>query len=86
MNTIQKFINQNMSKLNRSDKYYLYCASGFRSLIAASILKSRGIHNVIDVQNGFKGISEVENRSVVEELANDPALSTKDYGIIHYVR
>ena len=30
------------------------------------------------------GISEVENRSVVEDLANDPALLTKDYGIIHY--
>ena len=30
------------------------------------------------------GLSEVENRSVIEDLANDPALVEKDYGIIHY--
>lgn len=30
------------------------------------------------------GISEVENKSVVEDLANDPALFSKDYGIVHY--
>ena len=28
-------------------------------MIAASILKSRGIHNLIDVQGGFKAIKEV---------------------------
>ena len=30
------------------------------------------------------GLSEVENRAVIEDLANDPALSSKNYGIIHY--
>lgn len=30
------------------------------------------------------GLSEVENRSVIEDLANDPALVSKNYGIIHY--
>ena len=30
------------------------------------------------------GLSEVENREVVEDLANDPALVTKDYGIVHF--
>ena len=30
------------------------------------------------------GICEVENRAVIEDLANDPALLTKDYGIVHY--
>jgi len=30
------------------------------------------------------GICEVENRSVVEDLANDPALLSKDYGIVHF--
>ena len=30
------------------------------------------------------GLSEVENRSVIEDLANDPALVEKDYGIIHF--
>ena len=30
------------------------------------------------------GLSEVENRSVIEDLANDPTLVEKDYGIIHF--
>ena len=30
------------------------------------------------------GIAEVENRQVVEDLANDPALVTKNYGIVHF--
>jgi len=30
------------------------------------------------------GLSEVENREVVEDLANDPALVAKDYGIVHF--
>jgi len=30
------------------------------------------------------GLSEVENRQVIEDLANDPALVAKDYGIVHY--
>lgn len=30
------------------------------------------------------GLSEVENRQVIEDLANDPALLNKDYGIAHF--
>lgn len=30
------------------------------------------------------GLAEVENRAVVEDLANDPALVSKDYGIVHF--
>lgn len=30
------------------------------------------------------GVSEVENRSVMEDVINDPLLLDKDYGIVHY--
>ena len=30
------------------------------------------------------GLAEVENREVVEDLANDDALFAKDYGIVHF--
>ena len=30
------------------------------------------------------GLAEVENRKVIEDLANEPALLAKDYGIIHF--
>ena len=52
------FINRNMSQLDRNEKYYLQCLGGYRSLIAASILKSRGYNNVVNVLEGFKGLKE----------------------------
>ncbi|MDY8135300.1 endonuclease/exonuclease/phosphatase family protein [Aquimarina sp. 2201CG5-10] len=30
------------------------------------------------------GVAEIENRKVLEDLANEPALLPKDYGIVHY--
>lgn len=52
------YINNNMHRINRKETYYLYCASGFRSVIAASILKARGFENLVNVENGWKGITE----------------------------
>jgi rhodanese-related sulfurtransferase len=34
----------------------VHCAGGYRSVIAASILKARGFHNVIDVDGGYTAI------------------------------
>ena len=50
------FINEYMGDLDRQKKYFVYCASGYRSIIAASILKSRGFENIVDVKGGFKAI------------------------------
>jgi len=52
------FINKNMSQVNRNTRYYIHCGSGYRSLIAASILKSRGFENVVNVLGGFKAMKE----------------------------
>ncbi len=52
------FINDYMGDLDRRKKYFVHCAGGYRSMIAASILKSRGFENIVDVQGGFKAISE----------------------------
>ncbi len=50
------YINQNMHKLNRNDTYHIHCAGGYRSMIAASILKARGFQNIVDVAGGWKSI------------------------------
>ncbi|HMQ59918.1 MAG TPA: MBL fold metallo-hydrolase [Flavilitoribacter sp.] len=55
------YINNNMGKLRRGDTYYLHCRSGYRSMVAASILKARGFDQVIDVANGWK---DLENTSL----------------------
>ena len=50
------FINDYMDVFPKNEPFYLHCAGGYRSVIAASILKSRGIHNLIDVKRGFAAI------------------------------
>lgn len=49
-------LNDHVNAVPSNGKCYLYCAGGYRSVIAASILKSRGIHNVVNVAGGFAAI------------------------------
>lgn len=55
-NTPLDFINHHLAEFPANKPFYVHCAGGYRSVIAASILKSRGIHNVIDVAGGFNAI------------------------------
>ncbi|HSY62402.1 MAG TPA: rhodanese-like domain-containing protein [Cytophaga sp.] len=50
------YINDWTSSLDKSKTYYIHCAGGYRSVITESILKSRNIHNVIDVAGGYGAI------------------------------
>ena len=50
-------INSTMSEISKKKKYYLHCRSGYRSTVAASILKARGFENLINVQGLFTDIS-----------------------------
>jgi rhodanese-related sulfurtransferase len=52
------FINQNMSAVKADNTYYLHCAGGYRSVIAASILKARGFDQLVNVRGGYKALSE----------------------------
>ncbi|SDS11193.1 Glyoxylase, beta-lactamase superfamily II [Formosa sp. Hel1_31_208] len=54
------FINEKMNEVSRDNTYYIYCAGGYRSVIAASILKSRGFHNLIDIAGGFGAIKKTD--------------------------
>ncbi|NND62963.1 MAG: MBL fold metallo-hydrolase [Flavobacteriaceae bacterium] len=58
INTPLDFINDHLAEFPQEKSFYVHCAGGYRSVIAASILKSRGIHNLIDVSGGFKAIKE----------------------------
>jgi glyoxylase-like metal-dependent hydrolase (beta-lactamase superfamily II) len=57
-NTPLSTLNEHLAEFPKEDKFYIHCAGGYRSMIAASILKSRGFHNMIDVQGGYKAIKE----------------------------
>ena len=53
-------INDNMSGLSKNETLYVHCAGGYRSMIAASILKSRGFDDVVNIEGGFGAISKTE--------------------------
>jgi len=51
------YINNHMERIDRKNTYYLYCKSGFRSMIAGSILMTRGFE-VIDIEGGWESIEK----------------------------
>ena len=52
------FLNDHIAEFPEKDNFYIHCAGGYRSVIAASILKARGFHNVIDVAEGYAAIKK----------------------------
>ncbi len=53
-------INNWFAEIDTTKPFYLHCAGGYRSMIAASILKMRGIHNFKEVDGGFNAISKTD--------------------------
>ncbi|GAB5565967.1 MAG: MBL fold metallo-hydrolase [Winogradskyella sp.] len=53
-------INNHLAEFPKDKPFVIHCAGGYRSMIAASILKQRGWDNFVDVSTGFKGISNTE--------------------------
>jgi hydroxyacylglutathione hydrolase len=51
-------LNERAGELNPDTKYMVYCRTGYRSMIAASLLKLKGIRNVINVSKGIVGINK----------------------------
>jgi glyoxylase-like metal-dependent hydrolase (beta-lactamase superfamily II)/rhodanese-related sulfurtransferase len=54
------YLNNHLAEFPKEATFYIHCAGGYRSVIAASILKSRGIHNLVNVEGGFKAIKETK--------------------------
>jgi len=52
-------LNAHLSEFPDNKPFYVHCAGGYRSVIAASILKSRGIHNLVDIAGGMGAIKKV---------------------------
>jgi len=52
------FLNDHLAEFPKEENFYLFCAGGYRSMMAASILKARGYHNVVNVLGGFAAIKK----------------------------
>ena len=51
-------INEWVKDINPEEHFYLHCAGGYRSMIAASILQARGYRNFSEVEGGFNAIAK----------------------------
>jgi hydroxyacylglutathione hydrolase len=51
------YINDYVAMYPKDKTFYLHCAGGYRSMIAASILKARGYSRVVDVLGGFSAMA-----------------------------
>ena len=60
MNFPLSILNDHLAHVPNNDPFYVHCLGGYRSVIASSILKSRGIHNIINVAGGFNAIKETD--------------------------
>jgi hydroxyacylglutathione hydrolase len=52
------YINEWMSEIQPKETYYVHCAGGYRSMIAASILKARGVQQVADISGGYAALKQ----------------------------
>lgn len=51
------YINDWIGSLHRDATYYVHCAGGYRSMIAASILRARGFKKVINIAGGYGALA-----------------------------
>ena len=52
-------INEHLSDYPAENTFFIHCQAGYRSVVAASILKSRGIHNFVDVAGGLDAMRTI---------------------------
>ena len=58
-----------MADLDETKNLYVHCAGGYRSIIAASLLKRQGIHNLHNVMGGWATIKEQKNIQTAKETS-----------------
>jgi hydroxyacylglutathione hydrolase len=52
------YINDWVKDINPEEHFYMHCAGGYRSMMAASILQARGYRNFTEIEGGFGAIAK----------------------------
>lgn len=58
-----------MANIEETQNLYVHCLSGYRSVIASSLLKRQGIHNLRNIVGGWNKIKEQEKAAIVKETS-----------------
>ncbi|WP_348825449.1 MBL fold metallo-hydrolase [Flavobacterium aestuarii] len=53
-------INDWINDINPNEPFFMHCAGGYRSMIAASILQARGFRNFSEIEGGFNAIAKTD--------------------------
>lgn len=61
----------NIANIEEEQNVYIHCRSGYRSVIAASLFKRQGVHNIRNVVGGWEAISK-ESR-INQEKSQQPS-------------
>ena len=56
-----------MANLDEINNLYVHCAGGYRSVIASSLLKRQGFHNLRNIVGGWDKIKKLEKVEIVKE-------------------
>ena len=56
-----------MANIDEQHNLYVHCAAGYRSVIASSLLKRQGFHNLRNIIGGWGKIKEQEKADIVKE-------------------
>ena len=56
-----------MANIEDNQNVYVHCAGGYRSIIASSMMKRQGIHNIRNVSGGYAAIREQKGIEIVKE-------------------
>ncbi|MCT4664752.1 MAG: rhodanese-like domain-containing protein [Flavobacteriales bacterium] len=60
LNNPLDFVNSNFEKVAKDKTFHVHCVSGYRSMIAMSIYKSKGFDNLVNIKGGFEALMEAE--------------------------
>ena len=69
------YINDWLSSINNNQHFFLHCAGGYRSMIAASILQARGYRNFSEIEGGFNAINKTEKIPTTDFVCQSKTLS-----------
>ena len=63
-------VEEHSDSFSKDGKHFIHCAGGYRSVIACSILKQKGVHNVVNVLGGYTEIEKSDLPRVETACAN----------------
>ncbi len=69
------YINDWLNTINNNQHFFLHCAGGYRSMIAASILQARGYRNFSEIEGGFNAIKKTEKIPTTDFICQSKTLS-----------